>query len=332
MSKLIVFGLFAVLARGAELKCGGCHTAESRDQQTSAMAHALQTPGANATLAGHPKLQVQKGIYTYTLETKGTTTTYSVSDGTQSLSAPIHWAFGAHSQTYVYEIQGQWYESLMTYFAQIDGLDTTIGDAGIRPKTLADALGRPIDEKEREACFGCHSSDGLTTGKLDLSSAIPGVTCDHCHANALQHQAAILKGSLANLPPKLKGNSAFNIANFCGQCHRTWETVMRMPPVGVADVRFQPYRLMNSKCFVGSDARISCVACHNPHAASTPTAAKVTAACVSCHSVAEHAKVCPVSKTDCASCHMPKVELPGSHRLFTDHDIRIVKAGESFPY
>jgi hypothetical protein len=28
---------------------------------------------------------------------------------------------------------------------------------------------------------------------------------------------------------------------------------------------------------------------------------------------------------------MPKVELPGSHARFTDHDIRIVRANESYP-
>jgi hypothetical protein len=28
---------------------------------------------------------------------------------------------------------------------------------------------------------------------------------------------------------------------------------------------------------------------------------------------------------------MPKMELPGSHALFTDHQIRIVKAGEPYP-
>jgi hypothetical protein len=28
---------------------------------------------------------------------------------------------------------------------------------------------------------------------------------------------------------------------------------------------------------------------------------------------------------------MPKVDLPGAHHQFTDHQIRIVRAGESFP-
>jgi len=28
---------------------------------------------------------------------------------------------------------------------------------------------------------------------------------------------------------------------------------------------------------------------------------------------------------------MPKTDLPGSHKLFTDHFIRIAKAGERYP-
>ncbi len=313
--------------RGAELKCSVCHTTEARSQQHSAMAHAIAEPGSNPVFRTHPLLQVQKGRFTYRIETKGTETSYSVTDGTSTLSVPVHWSFGVDNQTFLFEYEGHWYEGLVSYFSAINGLDTTLGDEALHPATLAEALGRPVSENEREQCFGCHSS------KLSKTVEIrPGVTCDHCHVDALQHQAAILKGSLANLPPKLGAMTAFGTAQFCGQCHRTWETVMRMPPVGVRDVRFQPFRLANSKCFNGGDARIACTACHDPHSASLPSPATVTQKCVACHNTSAQAKVCPVSKTDCASCHMPKFELPGGHKQFTDHDIRVVKAGEPYPY
>jgi len=38
-----------------------------------------------------------------------------------------------------------------------------------------------------------------------------------------------------------------------------------------------------------------------------------------------------VAKENCVSCHMPKVLLPGGHMKFTDHEIRVVKAGEPYP-
>jgi Cytochrome c554 and c-prime len=328
---LLVVLLYGTL-HAADLKCGTCHTAEWQQQKQSAMAQALATPGDNALFKKHPTLESRKGAYTYTLETKGPDTTYTVSDGTQSLSAPVHWSFGLDNQTFVFEFQNNWYEGLVSYFSEVDRLDTTIGDTGLHPATLLEALGRPVDDAERQACFGCHSSHGEQNGSLNLTTLTPGITCDRCHAGALDHQAAALKGSAAHTPTKLGAQTADQISTFCGQCHRTWETVMRMPAIGVSDVRFQPYRLANSKCYIGGDPRISCVACHNPHSASLPTAAETTSKCLACHSDAKTAKTCPISQTNCASCHMPKVQLPGGHKLFTDHDIRIARQGDPYPY
>jgi hypothetical protein len=127
------------------------------------------------------------------------------------------------------------------------------------------------------------------------------------------------------------------MSNFCGGCHRTWETVIRTRKWGELNVRFQPYRLANSKCFNGADPRIACTACHDPHRNLVRNDAKYYASkCLACHateaSAAKNtAKHCPVSKDNCATCHMPKVELPGSHATFTDHQIRIVRAGEPYP-
>jgi formate-dependent nitrite reductase cytochrome c552 subunit len=43
------------------------------------------------------------------------------------------------------------------------------------------------------------------------------------------------------------------------------------------------------------------------------------------------ASACPVQDKDCVSCHMPKVEVPEIHSTFTDHRIRIARAGAPFP-
>jgi hypothetical protein len=129
---------------------------------------------------------------------------------------------------------------------------------------------------------------------------------------------------------------AESISNFCGQCHRSWDDVVRNHWHGQAFVRFQPYRLQNSKCFSGNDPRISCLACHNPHQPANRSDVSYDSKCLACHSEAKTshastAKVCTVSKNNCVSCHMPKVELPGGHTSFTDHQIRIVKPGEAYP-
>jgi hypothetical protein len=132
--------------------------------------------------------------------------------------------------------------------------------------------------------------------------------------------------------------STEDISNFCGQCHRTWETVVRSHFKGEINVRFQPYRLANSKCFNGTDPRISCVACHDPHVDIVRNDSTYDSKCLACHATSSHVasgaaatKSCPVAKENCASCHMPKVTLPNGHMTFTDHQIRIAKPGDPFP-
>ena len=63
--------------------------------------------------------------------------------------------------------------------------------------------------------------------------------------------------------------SAVETSNLCGSCHRTWQMVMLLNIQGVSTVRFQPYRLSLSQCFLSNDSRVACTACHDPHAALT---------------------------------------------------------------
>jgi hypothetical protein len=100
----------------------------------------------------------------------------------------------------------------------------------------------------------------------------------------------------------------------------------------------QFYRLTNSRCYDTEDRRISCTACHDVHGNLSTDTALYDSRCETCHSLAgnagrgsRQAKLCPVSSKDCISCHMPKVELPGMHHLFTDHEIRIVRKGDAYP-
>jgi hypothetical protein len=100
-----------------------------------------------------------------------------------------------------------------------------------------------------------------------------------------------------------------------------------------ANVRFQPYRLTNSQCFLSGDRRIACTSCHNPHAALATETAAYDAKCTACHSAntASAKKTCKVASENCVNCHMPRVEVPGSHHAFFDHWIRIAQAGDPYP-
>ena len=320
------------LALSAQPKnCATCHAKEAQSQPRTAMGIGIQLPADQVVLKQHSGLTYEGNGYKYVIENKDGVNMYTVTDGTGSLSLPIRYAFGVSSQTFVLEYNGRYYESLVSYYPTANGLAITMGSERLRPHTLVEAMGREAPDEEIVSCFGCHSSGGISQGKLTLQSMRPGLDCEHCHAGASAHMEAIAQGKPATSPRKLGAMAAEDMSEFCGACHRTWNTVLRMRVWGEVNVRFQPYRLANSKCFLGNDKRISCTACHNPHANLERDDASYDHNCVACHTKSASQKSCPVSDRNCVSCHMPKVELPGSHSVFTDHQIRIVRAGDRYP-
>jgi predicted CXXCH cytochrome family protein len=126
--------------------------------------------------------------------------------------------------------------------------------------------------------------------------------------------------------------AAEEVSDFCGQCHRTWAEIVAQTNLGIAAIRFQPYRLAGSKCYDVDDPRISCLACHDPHREVNANLLDYDGKCLACHGGGKAgAKNCPVAKQGCVTCHMPKLELPGAHFKFSDHRIRTVKPNEPFP-
>src|SRR5271167_2527419 len=72
--------------------CANCHQRVTDFYAHSPMRHAMADEGANAGLEAHSNLSAQKNGYTYTVQTKNGKSTYTVSDGTGTLSLPIRWA------------------------------------------------------------------------------------------------------------------------------------------------------------------------------------------------------------------------------------------------
>src|SRR5581483_3581058 len=103
-------------------------------QSKTAMASALVSAADCDILRRHPDLSFSDGVYSYRIVREGSASTYRVSDGKETLSIPIAWAFGlgAAGQTYVFERNGHWVESRVSYFRSIDRLDLTLGAANAR--------------------------------------------------------------------------------------------------------------------------------------------------------------------------------------------------------
>jgi hypothetical protein len=321
-------------AASGDAACAQCHAKETSHFRETPMAQALDTVADCAILKAHPDLRFREGRYESRIVRKGESSILTVTQGNDSLSVPILWAFGRGraGQTYVFQYGGNYYESRVSFYEALGALDLTMGAMNRTPQDITEAAGRRMDALGTRECFACHSNGGVAQGKLHFEGLVAGVGCQSCHGQAEKHVEAMRSGdAAAAMMNHLAGLTADETSELCGKCHRTWSQIAVSGPRGVNNVRFQPYRLANSKCFDPADPRIRCTACHDPHGALETNLASYDVKCGSCHSAAQHTKVCKVATKNCAGCHMPKVELPGAHAQFTDHQIRIVRAGAPYP-
>jgi len=88
-------------------------------------------------LKEHTLLTFTQGRYSYRIDRRGPESIYKVTDGRQTITVPIGWAFGLGSagQTYVFQKDGEFYESRVSFYKELNGLDLTMG-AAIRPQQI----------------------------------------------------------------------------------------------------------------------------------------------------------------------------------------------------
>lgn len=333
--------------------CARCHAQKSKTQSATAMAHAMSTPQNSEILQSHPKMTFHAGAYTFEIVREGQQSVYRVSDSKETISEPIAYVFGnGHvAQTYILRHNNKLYEGRVSYYSAIGGLDWTIGDVLHPVPNLEEAFGRDITGDEAINCFGCHGTGAIAEGKLHLDQLATGVTCEACHGPGQSHAEVMASGAGENLlifdPRTLSPDTLSQ--EFCGACHRSANAVGMMPDLGgLRNVRFQPYRIATGK-HDANDPHFACTACHDPHIDLPSQGASSDSKCTICHRSraanqgsnvsttasavgASAAKSCPISGDKCDGCHMPRIEIPGTHFKFTDHRIRIVHPGEAFPF
>lgn len=325
--------------------CANCHGDKAENQESTPMAHALESASsavADQTLRG--PLGFRVGPYNYEVARTAQTPLYSVNDGTRSLSAPLLWSFGsgAFGQTYIFEQNDNFYESRVSYYRALPGLDFTIGNPRSAPSSLDTALGRKLYPDEARRCFGCHSTAATTNNRFDAGQLIPGVTCEACHGPGAQHVAAMTLGAGVRTPSFIMNPdrlSAVDSVDFCGACHRTSVDAALSGATGMLTLRFPVSRLQRSRCWGTGDSRITCVACHDPHQPLIRDPAYYDSRCLSCHvrvgnlkpSLDHPGSACRAGQKGlCVNCHMPKYTLPEMHATFTDHKISIHREGQAF--
>lgn len=310
----------AALAWGTGVDCAGCHPTETKLHEQTRMAHAMVAAGESAFGKNLPEqpLREPAGGYAvlYKMSPFGSIGVRAERGGDHA-EGQINWVMGAgeQGQTPLVERGETTLESHVSYFPKLGRFGITIGQEGGASPSAEAALGAKQSGQAVRACIGCHAT-GVTQ---DLQPVIPGVQCARCHAGAPEH--AVTKGPVGN-PGRM---AAVEQTRFCGACHRD------KPPVDekqLENVRFQPLRLMESKCF--RSGKLACTTCHAAHRdARRNDAAFYNGKCVDCHGgqPGQRFHTDARQRGDCIGCHMPYVELHPALR-FTDHDIRVVKAGD----
>jgi hypothetical protein len=166
------------------------------------------------------------------------------------------------------------------------------------------------------------------------------ISCERCHGAVDKHLREPGPGTIVN-PARLAAPLRDAV---CEQCHlggearilnpgRTWHdwspgqaledtfAVYVGAPPSEFKVVSHVEQLAQSRCSIGSQGRLWCGTCHDPHAKPVNAAAHYRARCVSCHVQTKHRAA--EASGDCAGCHMARRRAPDSgHAAFTDHLIR----------
>ncbi len=184
-----------------------------------------------------------------------------------------------------------------------------------------ECFGRPMNATDVLACLGCHMTVGPPPGApLRTEFFVPNVGCERCHGPRQKHVELAQQGRGNEIKPLINYRNVEEYIAACAECHRDASDLTgKEQPHEL--VRFQPYGLKQSACYLKSDGRLSCANCHDPHDATSHDRALYRKQCQSCHQAAE-SSTCPIQpQGDCIECHMPAVEWTAGIK-FHDHWIR----------
>ncbi|MDX2269067.1 MAG: tetratricopeptide repeat protein [Bryobacter sp.] len=338
----------------AESSCAGCHAEIVKTYRQTGMGRAfaparaeLVPPGKYQHAASGESYEVRASEGKFFLRRKQSG---PPGEMINSLEKEIHYVMGSgnHARTYLHrkpngdlvELPLGWYAENGGTYAMSPGYDQR-DHPGFR---------RAITSE----CMFCHNGYAdAKTGKL-----AEGIGCQRCHGPAQAHVEAAAAGKEKETirqaifnPGKVAPARQLEV---CLQCHL--ESTSRALPYAIRrfdrapfsytpqeslsefivhfdfprgqgpqdhfEIAHQGYRMMQSRCFLASEGKMTCTSCHDPHAVKRGPNA-FNASCNACHAqVAAHAGKAE-AQGDCAACHMPKRRTDDVvHVVMTDHKVQ----------
>ncbi len=235
----------------------------------------------------------------------------------------VHFVIGSgnHSRTYAHrnpsgkliELPVSWYSEDGGHFAMSPGYD--------RPRHS------DFQREVSGSCLFCHN--GYPRGP-ELAH---GIDCSRCHPAggshfvnpaklSLDRQTEVclqchLESASRSLPDAIRRFDQDPFSYRAGEPLGSFQIYFdRAVEGGGFTVNHSAYGLRQSRCFLESKGRLTCLTCHDPHRRTH--AADADRACRGCHAAAH-----PEKASGCAECHMPKRRAEDAvHVVMTDHRIR----------
>src|SRR5712692_4313742 len=120
--------------------CAECHKKEVASHSLGGMGRAAESVAESRVLKANPTMVFHTGTYSFEIKRRGRESFYTVTDGKEKISLPILYTFGQGKagQTYILQYDGAFYESLVSFFKELGGLDFTIGQPRAAPQSLKD--------------------------------------------------------------------------------------------------------------------------------------------------------------------------------------------------
>src|SRR5690349_13231054 len=148
--------------------CRRCHASIVETQKNTSMAHAATAATADAFTNIPAAMRFHAGAFDYLVKQTSTGAEYSATNGQQSATVVLSWVFGDQQfgDTFLYQQNGVYFESRVSYYKLINGLDFTTGHPRFRADRIETALGRRMSAEEPPLCFGCHSTASSTNGQF----------------------------------------------------------------------------------------------------------------------------------------------------------------------